>query len=68
MINRKEFDERVWLREVETPLSTYEQNLNTSARHVSPSQVESGTSKSKSSKSSLPASDKSKKAKADLLR
>ena len=70
MINRKEFDERVdeWLWKVETPPSTHKQNLNTSARHVSPSQVESGTSKSKSSKSSLRASDKSKKAKADLLR
>ena len=71
MINRKEFDERVeeWLRKVETPPSTHEQNLNTSARHVSPSQVESGTLKSKSSnsKSSSRASDKSKKAKADLL-
>ena len=70
MINRKEFDERVeeWLRKVETPPSTHEQNLDTSARHVSPSQVESGTSKSKSSKSSSRARDKSKKAKADLLR
>ena len=70
MINRKEFDERVeeWLRKVETPPSTHEQNFNTSACHVSPSQVESGTSKSKSSKSSSRASDKSKKAKADLLR
>ena len=70
MINRKEFDERVeeWLWKVETPTSTHEQNLNTSAHHVSPSQVESGTSKSKSSKSSSRASDRSKKAKADLLR
>ena len=70
MINRKEFDERVeeWLRKVETPASTHEQNLNTSAHHVSPSQVESGTSKSKSSKSSSHASDRWKKAKADLLR
>ena len=70
MINRKEFDERVeeWLRKVETPASTHEQNLNTSAHHVSPSQVESGTSKSKSSKSSSRVSDRSKKAKADLLR
>ena len=59
-----------WLRKVETPPSTHEQDLNTSARHVSPSQGESGTLKSKSSnsKSSSRASDKSKKAKADLLR
>ena len=63
MINRKEFDERVeeCLRKVKGRVSTHERNLNTSARHVSPSQVESRTSKSESSKLSSRPDEKRQK-------
>ena len=75
MIGRKEFERlEEWLRTVErVPIEMSVsfrkgENVNVVEHHIMLSRAESGSAKSKSSKASSRASDRSRKAKAELLR
>ncbi|PFX11376.1 hypothetical protein AWC38_SpisGene24930, partial [Stylophora pistillata] len=76
MIGRKEFDERLeeWLQTAERSpnemlmSSRREENVDVLERYATLSRVDSGSAKSKSSRASSRVSERSRKAKAELLR